>query len=159
MSLVLRDGGAGDHAGLAELWRAAWLQISPEIDFSARLPFIRDQLAQSLAGRYRLRIACADGRPAGFTLVEPGTALLEQIAVAPVDWGTGAADALIRDALAAAGTALWLVVNQFNARAIRFYGRHGFAITGESVNAAGRPTYIMRQELQSAANWSAASRA
>ena len=36
-----------------------------------------------------------------------------------------------------------LLVNKDNARAIRFYERHGFSVGGEGVSMSGRPIYKM----------------
>lgn len=144
MSLDIRAGGVEDHAELAALWRMAWEKTRPDIDFSKRMDFIRGRLADSLAERYRLRVAALPERLAGFTLIEPDTALLEQIAVHPESWGDSTADRLMADGFAMHGTKLWLTVNQFNARAIRFYERHGFSKAGEGISPAGLPTYVMR---------------
>ncbi|KAF0229540.1 MAG: hypothetical protein FD175_1878 [Beijerinckiaceae bacterium] len=140
----ITDGRADDAPALAELWRAAWQLTYPEIDFAARLPFIHGQFGEAAEGRYAFRVAWHASVPQGFTLVEGETSLLEQIVVAPEAWGTGAADALLDDVLKRHGPTLWLVVNQFNARAITFYQRKGFVIVAEGANAAGRPTYTMR---------------
>ena len=144
MSLDIRDGRAEEHAELAALWRRAWEKTRPDIDFSERMDFIRGRLADSLSGRYRLRVATLPDRLAGFTLIEPDSALLEQIAVHPESWGDTTADRLMADGFATHGTKLWLTVNQFNTRAIRFYERHGFARAGEGISPAGLPTYVMR---------------
>jgi putative acetyltransferase len=40
---------------------------------------------------------------------------------------------------------LELHVNQDNARAVRFYQKHGFGVAGEDVNPrSGAPVYLMR---------------
>ncbi len=54
--------------------------------------------------------------------------------VAPEEWGSGLAAALIDEAKRIAPDGLDLHVNQDNARAIRFYEKHGFVVTGADVN-------------------------
>lgn len=145
MTIRLRQGRYPDFPVLAEIWRQAWQLTYPDIDFSARLPFILGQLGESAGGRYRLQVAEVDSVPAGFSLLEIKTNLLEQIVVAPSAWGQGIAQTLLRDAMQAGGASFHLVVNQFNARAIAFYRKQGLAVTAEGVNAAGRPTFTMRR--------------
>lgn len=142
----IEDGKKEHFPALAELWRAAWQITRPDVDFTARLGFIEGRLADSASGHYRLRVLsrAENNAPLGFTLLEPETALMEQIAVHPEAWGLGAADALVDDARALFGERLWLTVNQFNTRAIRFYERHGFTTTGEDISPSGLPTYVMR---------------
>lgn len=142
----IEDGNPAQFPALAELWRAAWQITRPDVDFTARLGFIEGRLADSTRGQYRLRVLSrgTESVPLGFTLLEPDTALMEQIAVHPGAWGHGAADALVGDARALFGERLWLTVNQFNTRAIRFYERHGFVRTGEDISPSGLPTYVMK---------------
>ncbi|OYU49788.1 MAG: GNAT family N-acetyltransferase [Rhizobiales bacterium PAR1] len=143
----IEDGNVAQFPALAELWREAWQVTRPDVDFTARLGFIEGRLADSARGQYRLRVlsrGTEEGAPLGFTLLEPKMALMEQIAVHPEAWGLGAADALLEDANALVGQRLWLTVNQFNARAIRFYERHGFTTTGEDISPSGLPTYVMK---------------
>ena len=57
--------------------------------------------------------------------------------------GRGIADALLEEAKRISPV-LDLKVNKDNARAIRFYEKHGFRISGEDVNEnSGRPVYTM----------------
>jgi putative acetyltransferase len=156
---MIRKGTPADFSALAEIWRAAWQITYPEIDFSQRLPFIHAQFVAAEAGHHRLSVAVTDGMLAGFTLVEHQTALLEQIVAAPAFWGKGTADALLAQAIAVEGAKLHLIVNQFNARAIAFYRKHGFEIAAEGVNPSGRPTFSMRLQRDQAVNCNAASRA
>jgi len=64
--------------------------------------------------------------------------------VAPEAWGTGTAERLLAEARRLSPRGLDLQVNQDNRRAIRFYEKQGFAITGEDKNSAGRLTYWMK---------------
>jgi len=64
--------------------------------------------------------------------------------VAPEAWGSEVAAALIAEAKRCAPTGLDLKVNQDNARAIRFYEKQGFAITGADTNErSGAPLHRM----------------
>ena len=52
--------------------------------------------------------------------------------------------ALLDEAKRIAPRGLELLVNQDNARAIRFYEKHGFAISGEAINwRSGKPVHKM----------------
>ena len=84
------------------------------------------------------------GRMVGFVTVDPRTGYLDQIVVAPEAWGSPAAPALLAAAKRIAPAGLDLDVNQDNARAIRFYEKHGFAVGGSGVNPrSGAPIYRM----------------
>jgi putative acetyltransferase len=71
---------------------------------------------------------------AGFVTVDPETQYLDQIVVAPEHWGLGVALALLDEAKRLSPDGLALLVNKDNARAIRFYEKHGFAYVGEDKN-------------------------
>jgi ribosomal protein S18 acetylase RimI-like enzyme len=75
---------------------------------------------------------------------------LSKCYVLPQAHGTGAAAALVTAALDAAAAqgaaAVWLGVNQENARAQRFYGKHGFTVAGTKtfhLGAAVENDYVM----------------
>jgi putative acetyltransferase len=64
--------------------------------------------------------------------------------VAPEAWRSGVAEILLARARELSPTGLALYVNKDNARAIRFYEKHGFVIQGDDVNQkSGRPIYKM----------------
>ncbi|AYF79311.1 GNAT family N-acetyltransferase [Nocardia yunnanensis] len=74
--------------------------------------------------------------------------------VLPGQHGNGVAGALMRTALDAArdsgSVAVWLGVNQHNARAQRFYGKHGFEVAGTktfTVGAQLHHDYVMRHRF------------
>ena len=80
----------------------------------------------------------------GFVTVDLRSLYLDQMVVAPEAWGSGAAEALMAEAKRRFPRGLDLHVNTDNARAIRFYEKHGFKIAGEGVNPiSGRPVYKM----------------
>jgi len=70
----------------------------------------------------------------GFVTVDPRTLYLDQIVVAPGRWATGVGAALLDEAKRLSPKGLDLDVNTDNARAIAFYGKHGFCVTGRGVN-------------------------
>jgi putative acetyltransferase len=59
---------------------------------------------------------------------------LDQLVVAPERWGSGLAAALLAEAKRLSPRGLDLLVNKDNARAIRFYQKHGFVYAGEDKN-------------------------
>ena len=80
----------------------------------------------------------------GFVTVDPGTGYLDQIVVAPEAWGSMTAGALLAEAKRLAPAGLHLAVNADNDRAIRFYEKQGFVVTGTDVNErSGAPIRTM----------------
>ena len=139
---VVRDYRDEDCEAAIALWRRAWDAALPEIDFSERLTWWRERWVRDLVPKNRIRIAEYNGRLAGFIVIDPGSGYLDQIAVAPEDWGTGIAKRLMGEAKRISPARISLEVNQENARAIRFYERAGFERTGEGVNPlSGRPVW------------------
>ena len=142
----------GEPAAL-NLWERAWSATFPEIDFAARRDWLRRRLAEGhargdlIAGAFR-----RDGevmRLAGFLTLEwlprAGCGHVDQIAVDPGDWGTGAGRLLLDAAKAACPVELTLSVNADNDRARRFYAQAGFEIAGVGHNpASGLPTLELR---------------
>ena len=62
----------------------------------------------------------------------------------PKQWGSGVALALLDEAKRLSPTGLDLLVNKDNARAIRFYEKHGFVYAGEDKNpVSGKPVNRM----------------
>jgi len=124
------------------LWLRAWQAAMPEIDFSVRLTWWRERWTRELVPSNTIRIAERDGQIAGFVVIDPGSGYLDQIAVAPEDWGTGVAKRLMDEAKRISPARISLEVNQENARGIRFYERAGFERAGDGVNPlSGRPTW------------------
>jgi len=70
----------------------------------------------------------------GFVTVEPRSLYLDQLVVAPEHWGSGVGGALLDRAKRLSPSGLDLDVNTDNARALRFYQKHGFSIGGTGVN-------------------------
>jgi len=142
--LALRAYTPADEDAAIALWQRAWQQAYPQIDFGARLDWWRERWRSELVPACRITVAMAGEAMAGFVTVEPRTSYLDQLVVAPEAWGSGAAAALVDAAKLASPSGLDLHVNRDNARAIHFYQKHGFAISGEETNPrSGAPVYKM----------------
>ena len=142
--MKLRPYIAADEDGAIELWRRTWAHHFPHIDFNARVAWWRERWRQELAPVARIVVAEQDGRLFGFVTVDPKTGYLDQIVVAPEQWGSGLALALLDEAKRLSPAGLELLVNKDNARAIRFYEKHGFVYAGDAVNpVSGKPVNKM----------------
>jgi putative acetyltransferase len=143
-AFTLRRYAQADEAAAIELWRRTWQLAYPQIDFSARVDWWRERWRNELVPSAVITIAERDGAMLGFVTVEPHSGYLDQIVVAPETWGSRLAAALLDEAKRIAPGGLELLVNQDNARAIHFYEKHGFVITGAEVNPrSGAPLHRM----------------
>jgi putative acetyltransferase len=145
LAVTLRPYTSGDEAAAIELWRQTWQQAYPAIDFAARVDWWRERWRNELVPSATIVVAETAGSLAGFVTVNAATGYLDQIVVAPGHWGAGIAETLLDEAKRLSPARLELHVNQDNARAIRFYRKHGFMVAGEDVNArSGAPIYLMK---------------
>ena len=143
-NITLRPYAPADEDAAIELWRRSWQQHYPQIDFNARAPWWRERWRNELVPAARVMLAERDGVLLGFVTVDPKTMYLDQIVVAPEHWGGGIARALLDEAKRISPRGLELLVNKDNARAIRFYEKHGFAYAGEDKNpVSGKPVNRM----------------
>ena len=143
-SFTLRRYAQADEAAAIELWRRTWQLAYPQIDFSARVDWWRERWRNELVPSAVITIAERDGVMLGFVTVDPHNGYLDQIVVAPETWGSRLAAALVDEAKRIAPGGLELLVNQDNARAVRFYEKQGFVITGADVNPrSGAPLHRM----------------
>ncbi|HLH97003.1 MAG TPA: GNAT family N-acetyltransferase [Xanthobacteraceae bacterium] len=141
---TLRPYRATDEDAAIELWRSTWQIAYPHLDFTARLDWWRQRWREELVPVARITIAELAGQMIGFVTVDPATGYLDQIVVAREAWGSRIADALIEEAKRISPAGLDLAVNADNARAIRFYEKQGFVITGADVNPrSGAPVHKM----------------
>jgi putative acetyltransferase len=141
---TLRRYAETDEAAAIELWRRSWQLAYPHLDFAARVGWWRERWQTELVPSTVVTVAERDGAMVGFVTVDPRTGYLDQIVVAPETWGSALAAALLDEAKRIAPGKLELLVNQDNARAIRFYEKHGFVVTGADVNArSGAPLHRM----------------
>ncbi len=141
----LRPYNDADENTAIELWRRTWAHHFPQIDFNARQAWWRERWKQELVPVAHIIVAELDGALVGFVTVDPATTYLDQLVVAPEHWGSGVAGALLDEAKRLSPQGLDLLVNKENARAIRFYEKHGFAYVGETSNpVSGLPVNRMR---------------
>jgi putative acetyltransferase len=143
--LVIRPMQPADLDETLDVWVAAWQAAYPAIDFNARRGWTADRIAELERTGSRSLIALKDSRVVGAMVVNPETGYLDQIVVATDCLGGGVSEQLLAEARRLSPGGLELHVNQDNARAIRFYEKHGFSKTGEDVNPrSGAPIYRMR---------------
>ena len=141
----LRHYRPADEDVAIALWLRTWEATYPQLDFAERLEWWRERWRNQLAPSTDIVIAEAAGEVIGFVTVDPRTFYLDQIVVAPEHWASGVGMALIAVAKQLSPTRLELHVNSDNARAIRFYEKLGFSITGDGVNPiSGKPVHRMR---------------
>ena len=142
-----------DEAAALDLWQRAWSATFPQIDFTARRDWLRRRL---IAGRARGDLIVGvfgGGRLVGFLALEwlqrPGCGHVDQIAVDPAAWGSGAGRLLLDEVKTRCPRELTLSVNADNERARRFYAQAGFEIAGVGHNpASGLPTLDLRWSPQ-----------
>jgi putative acetyltransferase len=134
IGLSLRPYTAADEDAAIELWRRSWKLHYPHIDFDARVLWWRERWRNELVPVATITLAESGGAVAGFVTVDPKTMYLDQIVVAPEHWGGDVAAALVAEAKRISPGGLDLLVNKDNARAIRFYQKHGFVYAGEDKN-------------------------
>ena len=146
MSLVLLRAyePARDEEAALSLWLRTWQKTYPDIDFAARFAWWGDQWRRSLVPSASIVVAEALNRIVGFVTVDTGTLYLDQLVVAPDFWGAGVGSKLIAEAKRLSPRGLNLDVNTDNTRAISFYEKVGFVVTGNGFNAfSGRPVHHM----------------
>lgn len=143
-ALTLRPYRAADEDAAIELWRRTWQQHYPQLDFGARVDWWRARWRTELVPVAEITVSERGGALIGFVTVDPKTFYLDQIVVAPEAWGSEVAPALIAEAKRLSPRGLDLAVNADNVRAIRFYEKQGFTVTGDDVNPrSGAPTRKM----------------
>jgi putative acetyltransferase len=131
---TLRPYFTADEDAAIELWRRTWQQHYPHLDFAARVAWWRERWRSELVATAMITVAEREGRLVGFVTVDPKTRYLDQIVVAPEAWGSDVALSLMTEARRLSPAGLELKVNADNARAIRFYEKQGFVVTGGDVN-------------------------
>jgi putative acetyltransferase len=139
----LRPYRAEDEDAAIELWRQTWQQAYPSIDFTARVTWWRERWRDELVPNAAIIVAEQTEALVGFVTID-ASGYLDQLVVAPSQWGSPLATALVDEAKRRSPDGVTLLVNKDNARAIRFYERNGFVHAGEDVNpTSGRPVLRM----------------
>jgi putative acetyltransferase len=142
--MALRRYEPRDEEAAIALWLRTWQAAYPQLDFAARLDWWRARWRKELVPAAAIVVAEAAGEMIGFVTVDATTGYLDQIVVAPDHWASGVGAALIGEAKRLSPAGLDLDVNTDNARAIRFYEKHGFSISGAGVNPiSGKPVHRM----------------
>jgi putative acetyltransferase len=139
----LRRYTEADEDEAFALWISVWQTVYPEVDYAAQRDTLRKRWHDEVVPPAIITLAVTDAI-VGLITVEP-SGYVDQLSVAPQMWGTGVALALIEEARRLSPALLELRVNQDNARAIRFYEKHGFERIAEGFNERiGRPNFTMR---------------
>jgi putative acetyltransferase len=140
--MLRRYDAARDEDAAVALWLRTWQATYPDIDFAERLDWWRERWRNALVPAADVVVAEAGGVMIGFVTVDPRTLYLDQIVVAPERWGSGVGAALIAQAKRISPRGLDLDVNSDNARALAFYGKEGFVVTGAGKNPiSGKPVH------------------
>ena len=147
MAFELRPYRTSDEDAAIALWQSSWQEAYPGIDFAARVGWWRERWRGELVAKAAIIVAEQAGEQAGkllgFVTID-ATGYLDQLVVAPTHWGSELATRLVDEAKRRSPERITLLVNQDNARAIRFYERCGFVHAGEDVNpTSGRPVLKM----------------
>jgi putative acetyltransferase len=146
---TLRRYTAADEDAAIELWLRTWQHHYPHIDFGARVSWWRERWRKELLPVATVVVAERHNALVGFVTVDRKTGYLDQIVVAPEDWSSGIAAALLDEAKRLCPRGIDLLVNIDNDRAIRFYEKHGFRNAGETINpVSGRPVNRMEWQPQ-----------
>ncbi len=145
---TLRPARPDDMAGVADLWHAAWhLAHAGHVPDGLTAARTLEAFLERTPPRVGdTTVAEVDGHLAGFIMVAGDE--VEQVFVDPARHGSGVAAPLLAEAerqVADAGYAeAWLAVVTGNARARRFYEKHGWRDAGDLpyVVTAGGATYV-----------------
>jgi len=141
---MLRPYRASDEDAAIDLWFRTWQQAYPSIDFGQRREGWRVRWREELVPAAKIVVALQGARMTGFVTIDSG-GYLDQLVVAPEEWGSDLGNALIAKAKAMSPKGITLLVNADNARAIRFYERNGFVHTHDDVNpVSGRKVCGMK---------------
>jgi putative acetyltransferase len=140
----LRPYQASDEDVVIALWHRTWQLAYPAIDFGARVEVWRARWRNELVPIAQIVVAERDSTIIGFVTID-ATGYLDQLVVDPCSWGSDIGNILIAEAKRISPGGLTLLVNADNARAIRFYTRHGFIHTHDDVNpGSGRRVQGMK---------------
>lgn len=140
---VETERGAALVAELLSLWENS-VRASHDFLADGGVEFYRPYVEEALRSLPLLVTARRAGRAAGFMGVT--SSHLDALFAAPEYFGGGAGAMLMREALARGVRSV--DVNEQNARARRFYEKHGFrAVSRRETDDCGKPYPILRMEL------------
>ena len=141
---IIRAMTQADFPAALDMWVAAWQAAYLSIDFSTRRDWAKNHIAGLEQQGSLSRVAVNDGKIVGLLVIDPDTGYLDQIVVATQVQGGDAARLLIDEARRTCPEGIDLHVNADNTRAIEFYRKNGFVISGADKNArSGAPTHKM----------------
>ena len=141
---ALRPYATDDEDAAIALWLRTWQLTYPDIDFAARVAWWRARWREETVPKAAIVVAETAGELIGFVTIEQASGYLDQIVVAPEAWGKGLAEVLIGEAKRLSPAGIDLFVNTDNDRAVRFYLKHGFAVTGADLSPLSkRPVHKM----------------
>ena len=141
---IVRAMTPADFPATLDMWVAAWQAAYPSIDFSTRRDWAKNHIADLEQEGSLSSIAVSDAKIVGLLVIDPNTGYLDQIVVATEAQGGDAAKLLIEKARHTCPDGIDLHVNADNTRAIEFYKKNGFVISGNDKNArSAAPTYKM----------------
>jgi putative acetyltransferase len=144
-NVSVRPLRASEMPATLDMWVAAWQAAYPAIDFALRRDWAADHFAGLERTGSQIIVASLADRIVGALVLNPQTGYLDQLVVATQSQRRGIAGILLAEARRLSPRLLELNVNQDNARAIAFYRKNGFVVTGEDVNPrSGAPIYLMR---------------
>lgn len=139
---TLRPYEAFDEDAAIDLWQRTWQKAYPRIAFEKRVEWWRGRWRNDLVPVADIVLAERDGVLVGFVTIDRKTGYLDQLAVSPDVWGTGAGRLLLDEAKRLSPGGIDLHVNKDNARALHVYEKAGFTTAGEDVNPhSGAPVY------------------
>ncbi|MGR3540048.1 MAG: GNAT family N-acetyltransferase [Hasllibacter sp.] len=130
---MIRRPAPGEAPAIAALWHAVWHEThGPLVPISLTQARTPDEFhIRTYRMLADMRLTGPEGAPTGLCVVTGDE--LDQLYLARDARGTGAADALMADALdrlrANGAHRAWLIVAQRNDRAAAFYERHGWERT------------------------------
>ena len=134
--MTLRRMSVLDLGALTDMWVASWEAVFTDIDFEGRRMWFQDRMSEHLLTGARCIVAEHEGALLGFVTLDEKSGFIDQLAVAPAALGRGVAQALLAETRRLSPEALVLDVNEANARALNFYKRQGFRVTGDGVSVA-----------------------
>ena len=125
----------------ARLWLESWLSAGVPTTVEVTVPELVDRLPEEIAAGWSVHLGWKDGVLVGFLAFAPATSCLEQIFVLPAAQGRGFGTQLLYFARVHMPEGIWLTTPTENARARRFYEKHGFRAGETGVSPRmGHPT-------------------